>query len=594
MIDALLATPTVEESPSHEPEFRVNSPAANPFVTPGPINIVRSDDHFEIEWGDEEFFATQAAAEFAEDVLLRSSRDVERHLSSPRARTNLGVALMNAGRIDEAVREFEAALEIDPTHYPALAHLARAKFLEGRLEEAQRLANELRRRFPNDAVAPMMLACLAIRRDESDMAIAELRNAAKLDPRSPLPRYLLGMVFLSVRREQDAITCLKAATRLDDRSPVLQRSLGVAYAAHGDLVRAIRAFKTSLILDPNAVETVHALARVMMRHGDTESAVEMLLDHVSRHGNDRVAQELLAQAYRKQEQYRAVKRHLLRALNSLEGDHSPEAAAERARLMNNIGAACASFSEFEEAEQWFVRSLAVAPDPIAFQNLYGVHQEHGDLVSGRSVLNRWLHSFPDDRDAQLLSAINRTETGDRERGMRELRALVESGVAAPRVYAALGWLLSDHERDLDAALAILMAGFERFPTETAIVNNLAYVHLMRGEPERARKALETVNPEKVAPSIYLTATWGLLQLWEGNTPAAIQQYRMAEEMAKRNGRPRLARRVRQKMHLELARHYLRLGEPQRAAVEIKQGLANGGDREYRDDLRKLRERLLTA
>jgi len=44
VIDRVLETPTTEARRLWHPLFMVNSPAVNPFVMPGPVTFVKSDD----------------------------------------------------------------------------------------------------------------------------------------------------------------------------------------------------------------------------------------------------------------------------------------------------------------------------------------------------------------------------------------------------------------------------------------------------------------------------------------------------------------------------------------------------------------------
>ena len=585
----------MEDLPSDEPEFRVNSPASNLFIMAGPIDVVKSDDRIDLAWREPDYQARTLEGEnFLADAIARSKRDVDKHPGSPRVRTNFGVALMNADQVDKAIVEFESALTIDPSHYAALAHLVTARFRRGEVDQAERLATSLRQQFPTDTVGPIMLACIVMRHGQSERAVAALEDAVRLDQKSPLPRYLLGMVLMTRHQESKAIAHLKAATRLDPHSPVFQRGLGVVYAVHGDLTRAMRAFKTSLALDPYAVETVCGLAKILMNQGDAESAIQLLSDYLSGHGNDRVVQELLAQAYRTQQQFSAVRRHLLQALSSLEGDESPKAVTERARLMNNVGVASLSHSDLKVAEQWFKQSLDLVPHSTAFQNLHEVYLKLHDANSARRVLNQWSDNYPQDEDVQVLAAVNHAEDGDRKRGIRELRELIKRGVVTPRAFSGLGALLSDDEGSLDEALAVLREARDRFPEATGILNNLAYVHLMRGEPSEAHKLLETIGVEKRENSVYLTATWGLLKLWEGNLREAVGLYESAAQLASSLGRRTLARTARQKMHLELARHFLRVGDQQEAAIEAIKGLSIRGNLKYQESLRHIHEKLLTT
>ena len=592
MIEIVLDNPTAEERPSSAPTFLVNSPTSNPFVAPGPVAVVESDDHFDLKWTDDRWAQpTQSAVKFAEEFVARSKREAQLHSASPRAWTNLGVALMAADRTPEAIDAFKEALRLDGNHYPALAHLARLRLVQDDLSEAERLANKLHELFPRDAVARMMLGWIALRRGHADHAIREITAASKLDAGSALPHYLLGMVLLGMRRTRDAITYLRKATRLDERSPTLQRGLGVAYASSGDLARAIRAFRTSLALDPGAPETVHALGRVLMQHGNAQAAVHLLGSFVDRNPSDLISQELLAQGYKALDDHRAVRRHLQRALESLEGDDSVESKEDRARLMNNIGVACASLGVLGEAERWYRKAVDAAPHPIAFRNLFGVYAERQEGEAERRVLNQWLEMFPDDDEATLRLAIQSAETGEVARGVKELHRLTESVSVSVRAYAALGYALSDLLGEMHAAIEVLEKGYERFPQDATIANNLAYAYLRSGMPSEARRVLERVEKQDVESSVYLIATWGLLLLCEGDVEAARGKYDRAASLAEHMGAKRLAQTVKQKMRLELARHYLGGNDPERAAVEIEKGLAIGGKKHYGEELRELRSQL---
>ena len=592
MIEMVLDNLATEERASPAPAFLVNSPTLNPFVAPGPVVVVERDEHFDLEWTNEDGARpTQSAANLAEEFVVRSKREAQLHSRSPRAWTNLGVALLAADRGPEATEAFGEALRRDGEHYPALAHLARLRLVEDNLFEAERLATRLHELFPQDAVARMMLGWIALRRGDGDQAVREITAAAKLDPASALPKYLLGMVCLSMRRTRDAIAYLRQATRLDDRSPTLQRGLGVAYAAVGDLVRAIRALRTSVALDPGAPETVHALGRVLMQRGDVQAGVDLLSSFIDKNPNDLAGQELLAHGYRTLNDHRSVRRHLQRALENLEGDDSAESNEVRARLMNNIGAACASAGVLGEAERWYRKAVDAAPHPITFRNLSGIYAERQEGESERRILKQWLEMFPDDEEAALRVAIQLTENGEVARGIRELRRLTGSVSVAVRAYAALGYALADFQGELHVAIEILEDGYERFRGDAGIANNLAYVYLRNGNATEARRVLEEVADQDVESSVYLTATWGLLLLCEGDVDAAQSQYDKAARLAEQKGVSILARTVRQKMHLELARHYLAAENPQLAAGEIEKGLAIGGRKWYAAELRELRSRV---
>ena len=206
-----------------------------------------------------------------------------------------------------------------------------------------------------------------------------------------------------------------------------------------------------------------------MQHGETEPAVGLLTAFLAHSPSDCVGHELLAQGYKALEDYRAERRHLQRALESLEGDES----AERGRLMNNIGVACASVGALDEAERWYKRALDTAPHPISFRNLFDIYSGRDDRRTASRLVKRWLDVFPDDDDGALHLAIQLAETDDVDRGISELRRLTNSGVAV-RAYGALGYVVADVRGEMGAAMEILEEGYERFPRDAAIANNLGY------------------------------------------------------------------------------------------------------------------------
>ena len=274
-----------------------------------------------------------------------------------------------------------------------------------------------------------------------------------------------------------------------------------------------------------------------------------------------------------------MKRHLQRALESLEGEGSDGSTIERARFMNNIGVACASLGNLNEAERWYTKALETAPHRISFRNLFGIYSERQESHAARRVLDQWLEIFPDDDEGALRLAIQLAKKNDVARGISELRRLTQSDSVSVQAYAALGYVLTDFSRKMDEAIEALEEGCEQHPQNTAIVNNLAYAYLMNGMASEARRVLERVPKKDVESSVYLIATWGLLFLFEGDLQAAQRHYDRAAVVAKQKGLNSLAQTVRQKMHLELARHYRRRAIRSVLAWRLEKGLRSWGRRD---------------
>jgi tetratricopeptide (TPR) repeat protein len=195
--------------------------------------------------------------------------------------------------------------------------------------------------------------------------------------------------------------------------------------------------------------------------------------------------------------------------------------------------------------------------------------------------------FPGRHETRHLLSACFEKQGRYDEAIQQLEASIRRGNAPAKTYAYLGGMLADDTRDLTAALATLEEGHRFFPEDPIMINNLAYVYLLRGETAVARSLLASI-PSGTPQSVYLVCTIGLLNLWEGNIKEGAAYYLEAERIASLEGKSQLARTVRQKMHLELARAYKRGGELQIALTEAERGLkGKGGRLPYREDLESL-------
>jgi tetratricopeptide (TPR) repeat protein len=407
-----------------------------------------------------------------------------------------------------------------------------------------------------------------------------------------MPDYLLGIVLIGQGQVREAIRHFRAAARNQPRSAAVQHALGVAYGLQDDWRKAVRAFREALVLAPRRRESVLALAHVLLRREETDEAIGVLTDWLATTPGDREVQELLAHSYRIVGNYRAARRHLQGALQSMSPDE--QHASDRARVLNNIGVCAARLGDHEEAADWYSRSIQAAPTSVAFVNLAKAYRELGNLDLARKVLGTPLAQNPNDPEAQLLRSVISGELGYADEAIETLQRLIMNGNAVAEAYTALGWILSDEKRDYREALRVLLEGEERFPSDSSIANNLAYVQLILGNVAEAKDVLSRVPQTEIERSVYLTATVGLLHLAEGDFQSAAVFYRAAEQLARQQGLRVLAKTVRQKMHLEFARAYMRLSDGHSAYEHAKLGLAIDARRSYHDDLLGLRGRLLTA
>jgi tetratricopeptide (TPR) repeat protein len=592
MIEMTSPSRTVEILPTPGPEFTVEPQAPSSFVMPSAIEVFRLNDQPEVQWSaPSEVSSTDDVMSTLEKIIETTRREALRHPKSSRAQINLGQALLNAGFLEAAAGAFRHAYSLHPDDVSALAHLARVRMLEGRPSEAFGLATKIHDLKPTNVIGPMLMASAAMMEHKPETAVESLKIAIRLAGKSWVPHYLLGLIYLGQRQSRDAITHLRSAARNEPRSAAIHHALGVAYSLEGAWRKGDTAFRQALVLAPNRRESLLALAQVLLHRKNHDEAISVLSDWAAKVPNDVDVQELLAHSHYLLADYRSARRHLQLALSALIPQESN--AADRARLMNNTGVCAGYLGDFEEAAEWYSKAIQTFATNVAYVNLAKAYRELDKPELARKAL---LSVSDIDRDAgaQLLNGVLAGELGLVDEAIAILQRVIAENENLSEGFATLGFILADEKRDYAEALSVLSEGHERFPFDVAISNNLAYVNLMLGHVSAAREVLATVSPQEIKDSVFLTATVGLLRLLEGDTELAEQHYMASEKLARGRGRPKLAKAVRQKMHLEFARALMRKGELVEALKHAKRGLSVAARRSYGDDLREIQRSLLAS
>lgn len=579
-------------------QFHLEPPDENPFVSIMPSTVTRRPGGFDVTWAETPVEpGVTRSQDILEDILARTRRDRDRFPENSLVRANYGLALLNRGHLDEAADEFSAALKLSPDNFISVGGLAHIRTLQGRFEDAERLYEEWAKRYPKEVAPLVNLASISIRKGEFERALEILKSAISIDDTAVLPHLLIAVVFLKLRSTRDAISHLRFAAKSDVRSPVIYQALGVAYAVAGDAKRAVRSFKTALTLAPEMKDAVRALSTVLLQRGETESLIELLGAYLGRNPEDIPARELLAEALLRQRQYPAARAQYMAALRQVQGkeDSGP---AKKAILLNNVGVCFDHQNNFEQAAQWFARAIAVQPsfELVPYFNLAKVRIRECKFDQAWSLLKSCREIDPRNLETLELQTLLFVRQKRYTEAISFLRAEIAAGNATARLYADLGWLLSEADGELVAACTIMSEGLKRYPNAPELINNQAYALLMNEQPEEARRILESLPSGVTGPrlenGVAFIATWGLLYIKEGDLEKGKEWYRKAELLARDSVETNLPNIVRQKMHLEMARGYLRQGNLTQAKSEISSGLSirNGNDFNERD-LITLREEL---
>jgi serine/threonine-protein kinase len=169
---------------------------------------------------------------------------------SPGARLNLGNALHDLGKDNEAIACYRQDIELDPGYAAAHGNLGVVLSARGQLDEAiasYRRAIEL---DPNDAVAHYNLGNALKGKGKVGEAIASFRQAIALQPKFARAHTNLGFELAGKGQVDEAIACYRKALAFDARLAPAHLNLGVALSARGQVEEAIACYRKAIELDP--------------------------------------------------------------------------------------------------------------------------------------------------------------------------------------------------------------------------------------------------------------------------------------------------------------------------------------------------------
>jgi Flp pilus assembly protein TadD len=168
----------------------------------------------------------------------------EKSRQKPRIWVNYGTALHFAGRYDEAVKAYDAALALgfDPTVPLELVvrNTALALIRLRRYDEARTRLVSYLQRAPRDAGTIVILALVEADTNRLDAAEGAARQALAIDPNQSRPYQILGQVQEKRGDLQGAIDHFATASRIDPADPLPVYSMGRVEERRGRIDEACR------------------------------------------------------------------------------------------------------------------------------------------------------------------------------------------------------------------------------------------------------------------------------------------------------------------------------------------------------------------
>ncbi|RPJ81940.1 MAG: tetratricopeptide repeat protein, partial [Acidobacteria bacterium] len=186
------------------------------------------------------------------------------------------LGMRSVSLVAEAKAEFQQALDLDPTLLWAHFYLAKVYIDQGRYDRAkEELESGLQQR-PNVPHFLSLLGETNRKMGHAEAAIELNQQALKADPNMTPAYYYIGLAYMDLKKEDEAIAALESSIASPHVAPEMYLTLGSLYARKKRYQEGEELCKKAVALDPSRPEAHVNLAQMYNIRGASDLALQEL------------------------------------------------------------------------------------------------------------------------------------------------------------------------------------------------------------------------------------------------------------------------------------------------------------------------------
>lgn len=449
-----------------------------------------------------------------EQALNQFQKALEMNPSMTQARVHLALVLLNKKRTDDAIREVKTALSHDEKN--AMAHnvLGSAYLTKGIYTEGIAELNKALELDPSLADIHIKKGLVAMKQGKGEEAESELTAAVHLKPEKQDARRMLSLYYLNNNEPAKAIDILRQGLQSGSSDAVSYYLMGESYLRQNDLNEARTYFIKAKEVEPKYDLAYFRLASIDFIQTKQEEGIKEIRSLLEQSPDNAQALLLLASFAEANSDENEARKYYLAAANTGKTEGIIVAALYLKRT-NNIDKSLMLLNEGIKQSSADVRLYEVKggillasrnfKDALAtFETVYRLNPQLGLGY----LVNAYLAM------GEQAKALEKVQTGIKgnptDLGLR---------AELSRIYMLMG----DKTEAIENARDII----KKNPESPVGYIALALVHESGNDVEQG---IEVLRSAPKVRDVALTFTLGNLYARKKNYPAALEQYQRAEKM----------------------------------------------------------------
>ncbi|MBW1993280.1 MAG: tetratricopeptide repeat protein [Deltaproteobacteria bacterium] len=203
------------------------------------------------------------------------SDNVQKSPNKARTRGNLGIALFDQGRLEDAVYQFREAIRIKPDHTDAHLKLGNALEAQGNLKKAIYHYSETLRIKPDHTDAHLKLGNALEAQGNPDEAFHHYAEALRNKPEHEGALNNMGVALMRRGRIEEAVHYFSKVVRINPDFVQAYNNMGYILAQQGRTGEAIRNYEKALSIEPDFVQALNNLAVAYTGKGEYDKAISL-------------------------------------------------------------------------------------------------------------------------------------------------------------------------------------------------------------------------------------------------------------------------------------------------------------------------------